>query len=43
MISLTDPFMKSIIAPFVKNKTGDSSEVTNYGHIAVVTAMSNIF
>ena len=37
-----ESFMKSTIAPIVKNKTGDSSDTNNYRPIALVTAMSKI-
>ena len=32
--------MKSSIAPIIKNKTGDTSDIDNYRPIALVTAMS---
>ena len=40
-VFLPDYFMKSTIAPIVKNKTGDSSDINN--DRPIVTAMSNIF
>ena len=36
-------FMKTAIAPIIKNKTGDSSDKNNYRPIALVTACSKIF
>jgi hypothetical protein len=40
---LPDDFMKTIIIPLVKDKTGDISEVNNYRPIALVTATSKVF
>ena len=36
-------FMKTAIVPIIKNKTGDSSDKSNYRPIALVTACSKIF
>ena len=36
-------FMKTAIAPIIKNKTGDASDKSNYRPIAFVTACSKIF
>ena len=38
--SLPDEFMKTVIIPFIKNKSGDTSDVTNYRPIALVTVSS---
>ena len=40
---LPDDFMKTVIVPLVKNKTGDTSDVNNYRPIALVTVASKIF
>ena len=40
---LPNNFMKTIIVPLVKNKTGDISDVNNYRPIALVTVTSKIF
>ena len=40
---LPDDFMKTVIVPLVKNKTGDTSDVHNYRPIALVTVASKIF
>ena len=40
---LPNDFMKTVIVPLVKNKTGDTSDVNNYRHIALVTIASKIF
>ena len=40
---LPDDFMKTIIIPFIKNKSGDTSNVNNYTPIALVTVASKIF
>ena len=36
-------FMKSVIVPFVKSKTGDLSAVYNYRAIAISTSISKLF
>ena len=36
-------FMKAAIVSIIKNKSGNSSDKTNYGPIALVTACSKIF
>ena len=38
-----DQFMKSVIVPFVKCKTGDLSDVNNYRAIAISTSISKLF
>ena len=40
---LPGDFMKTIIIPLVKNKSGDLSDVNNYRPIALVTVVSNNF
>jgi hypothetical protein len=40
---LPDDFMKTIIIPLIKNKSGDTSNVNNYRPIALVTVASKIF
>ena len=40
---LPNDFMKTVIVPLVKNKTGDTSDVNNYRPIALVTIASKIF
>ena len=40
---LPSDFMKTVIVPLVKNKTGDTSDVHNYRPIALVTVASKIF
>ena len=40
---LPSDFMKTLIVPLVKNKTGDTSDVNNYRPIALVTVSSKIF
>ena len=40
---LPEDFMKTAIVPIIKNKTGDSSDKSNYRPIALVTACSKIF
>ena len=40
---LPDDFMKTIIIPLIKDKSGDTSNVNNYRPIALVTVTSNIF
>jgi len=40
---LPPDFMKTIIVPLVKNKTGDTTSVDNYRPIALVTVASKIF
>ena len=39
---LPDDFMKTIIIPLIKNKSGDTSNVNNYRPIALVTVASKI-
>ena len=39
---LPDDFMKTIIIPLIKNKSGDTSNVNNYRLIALVTVASKI-
>ena len=39
---LPDDFMKTIIIPLIKNKSGDTINVNNYRPIALVTIASNI-
>jgi hypothetical protein len=36
-------FMYSAIVPIIKNKTGDSSDKSNYRPVAIVTACSKLF
>ena len=36
-------FMKTVIVPIIKNKSGNSSYKANYRPIALVTACSKIF
>ena len=38
-----DDFMKTIVIPLIKNKSGDTSNVNNYRPIALVTVASKIF
>jgi len=38
-----DQFMKSVIVPLVKCKTGDLSDVNNYRAIAISTSISKLF
>ena len=40
---LPPDFMKTVLIPLVKNKTGDTTSVDNYRPIALVTVASNIF
>ena len=40
---LPDDFMKTIVIPLKKNKSGDTSNVNNYRPIALVTVASKIF
>ena len=40
---LSNDFMKTVIGPLVKNKTGDTSDVNNCRPIALVTIASKIF
>ena len=40
---LPDDFMKTIIIPLIKSKSGDTSNVNNYRRIVLVTVASNIF
>ena len=40
---LPSMFMKAVIVPIIKNKTGDTSDKNNYRPIALVTAASKIF
>lgn len=40
---LPDVFMKSVIVPLVKCKSGDLSDVNNYRAIAISSAISKIF
>ena len=40
---LPDDFMKAVIIPLIKNKSGDTSNVNNYMPIALVTVASKIF
>ena len=40
---LPDDFMKTIIIPLIKNKSGDTSNVNNYRSIVLVTVASKIF
>jgi len=36
-------FMRSVIIPLVKSKTGDLNDVNNYRAIAISTSMSKLF
>ena len=40
---LPNMFMKTVIVPIIKNKTGDTSDKNNYRPIALVTAASKFF
>ena len=40
---LPNEFMKSLIVPLIKSKTGDTTDKGNYRPIALVTACSKIF
>ena len=40
---LPDDFLKTIIIPLIKNKSGDTSNVNNYRPISLVTVTSKIF
>ncbi len=39
---IPDNFMKTVIIPLVKNKSGDMCDVNNYRPIALVTVVSKI-
>ena len=40
---LLSDFMKTLLAPIIKSKTGDSSDKSNYRPIALITAASKLF
>jgi len=40
---LPNDFMSSAVIPIIKNKTGDTSDKSNYRPVAIVTACSKIF
>ena len=41
--NLPDDFMKIIIIPLIKNKSGKNSNVNNYTHIALVKSLPRFF
>lgn len=40
---ISDMFMKNVLVPLIKNKSGDSSDVNNYRPVALVTCASKVF